>query len=592
MIRRLALVIMLIAAPLLAAADETWRVTITVYPGDDPAATAKRLAATYRGELQTQVGSDGTFVIALSSTRAALLGRDPSVAAVAPATTSPVAQTVTIESWDLGDYKYDDSGNIRKIGSDVFVYDTMGRLRSGAVAGTTQSYTYDGFGNIRTITTGAETTAVLGVDVATNRMDKAGVESTSAQTANMVATYDVSGNLTAYHPDTFQYDALNVMTKSNVGGKWRSYVYTASDERIATIELTGATGSETRSDWTIRDMSGKVLRRFSRENGVWQWNQDYVYRGDQMLASDIPGPIKRYHYHLDHLGTPRLITGNGGAQISRHTYYAFGRETVMTATDGERKQFTGHERDAAGLDYMHARFYNGFMGRFLSVDPYLNVKKAMRNPQTWNRYSYVRNNPINSIDPDGRDDLFIGEDFKEPFRKSNRATIDGWAVAKELLHVEELKEAFSGFGAAPANEKLMAAMVGVIATADIASWFVGGGEAKGVAKLFGEGAEAIGFKSFAAFKNVFGRAGPDMHWHHIVEQTAGNAARFGAEALHNTVNLIKVDAKTHGKISAHYSSKIPGVTGNKTVREWLATKSYKEQYEYGMQVLRQYGVIP
>ncbi len=407
MIRRLAFLIILIAAPLLASAGETWRVTIAVYPGDDPAATAKRLAATYHGELLAPVGSDGTFVIALSSTRAALLQSDPAVAAVAPATTAPpVAQTVTIESWDLGEYKYDGSGNIRKAGSDVFVYDTMNRLRSGTVAGTTQSYTYDGFGNIRTITTGTEAMAILGVDVATNRMDKTGLESTSAQTANMVATYDASGNLTSYHPDTFQYDALNVITKSNVGGKWRSYVYTASDERIATIELTGATGSETRSDWTIRDTSGKVLRRFSRENGTWQWNQDYVYRGEQMLASDIPGPIKRYHYHLDHLGTPRLITGNGGAQISRHTYYGFGRETVTTATDGERKQFTGHERDAAGVDYMHARYYNPFMGRFLSVDPTWE-SADLGKPQSWNRYAYVMNNPANMTDPDGKIPIWV-----------------------------------------------------------------------------------------------------------------------------------------------------------------------------------------
>lgn len=39
---------------------------------------------------------------------------------------------------------------------------------------------------------------------------------------------------------------------------------------------------------------------------------------------------------------------------------------------------------------------------FLSVDPYLDQVKAMYNPQGWNRYSYVRNNPINMTDPDGR----------------------------------------------------------------------------------------------------------------------------------------------------------------------------------------------
>jgi RHS repeat-associated protein len=69
-------------------------------------------------------------------------------------------------------------------------------------------------------------------------------------------------------------------------------------------------------------------------------------------------------------------------------------------------QFTGHERDfgsdgARTLDYMHARYYSSSMGRFLSVDPVLGDASA---PQSWNRYSYVRNNPINRTDPDGRFD--------------------------------------------------------------------------------------------------------------------------------------------------------------------------------------------
>jgi hypothetical protein len=50
---------------------------------------------------------------------------------------------------------------------------------------------------------------------------------------------------------------------------------------------------------------------------------------------------------------------------------------------------------------MHARYYTPEWGRFLSVDPVLDVETAMRRPQTWNRYSYVANNPINSVDPTG-----------------------------------------------------------------------------------------------------------------------------------------------------------------------------------------------
>src|ERR1700752_2785727 len=42
------------------------------------------------------------------------------------------------------------------------------------------------------------------------------------------------------------------------------------------------------------------------------------------------------------------------------------------------------------------------LSRFLSVDPVLDLSLAKHNPQGWNRYSYVRNNPVNMTDPDGR----------------------------------------------------------------------------------------------------------------------------------------------------------------------------------------------
>jgi RHS repeat-associated protein len=69
-------------------------------------------------------------------------------------------------------------------------------------------------------------------------------------------------------------------------------------------------------------------------------------------------------------------------------------------------KFTGHERDTAGLtpgfelDYMHARYYDPNMNRFLSPDP--GKDWDMRKPNSWNLYTYVRNNPIAYVDPDGQ----------------------------------------------------------------------------------------------------------------------------------------------------------------------------------------------
>jgi uncharacterized protein RhaS with RHS repeats len=48
---------------------------------------------------------------------------------------------------------------------------------------------------------------------------------------------------------------------------------------------------------------------------------------------------------------------------------------------------------------MHARYYNPNLGRFLSVDP---IGGSVESSQSWNRYSYVENNPLRMVDPDGR----------------------------------------------------------------------------------------------------------------------------------------------------------------------------------------------
>ncbi len=55
------------------------------------------------------------------------------------------------------------------------------------------------------------------------------------------------------------------------------------------------------------------------------------------------------------------------------------------------------------------------------------------------------------------------------------------------------------------------------------------------------------FKSFRAFKRALGPAGEGKSWHHIIEQHAGNLKRFGAEAIHNTENVIKVETEAHTK---------------------------------------------
>lgn len=103
-------------------------------------------------------------------------------------------------------------------------------------------------------------------------------------------------------------------------------------------------------------------------------------------------------YFGPQLNAMRLLSPRshgGGAGVSVRELHPFGEEItvprncLLTPADCEGMKFTGHERDSESLDYMNARYYDPNLGRFLSVDPVLDQKKALKEPQRWNRYAYV-----------------------------------------------------------------------------------------------------------------------------------------------------------------------------------------------------------
>ncbi|GMT98464.1 hypothetical protein KH5H1_25830 [Corallococcus caeni] len=100
-----------------------------------------------------------------------------------------------------------------------------------------------------------------------------------------------------------------------------------------------------------------------------------------------------------------------------------------------------------------------------------------------------------------------------------------------------------------------------------------------------------GYSSFKSFKQAMGPAGNGKEWHHIVEQTDGNVARFGPQALHNTENVIPLSEAAHRQISGFYSS-IRSFSQGKTVRAWLSTQSFEAQRAFGLKALRDFGVTP
>jgi RHS repeat-associated protein len=200
---------------------------------------------------------------------------------------------------------------------------------------------------------------------------------------------DRAGNQTQVNPYTVAYDGEEHATDlTNAQGTSLSYRYDAEGRRVKKVY-----GSLT----TL-----------------------YVYDGLEQLAAEYstqaavnPCGTATCYLTVDHLGSTRLLTDSAGNAMRRYDYEPFGTEILAgvggrtTAMgfagtqDSFNLKYTGQERDSeTGLDYLHARYYSAAQGRFQSPDAG-NTGADPSDPQTWNGYAYVNNNPLMYTDPDG-----------------------------------------------------------------------------------------------------------------------------------------------------------------------------------------------
>jgi len=168
-------------------------------------------------------------------------------------------------------------------------------------------------------------------------------------------------------------------------------------------------------EMAIVSTDGTVTTIYNRQNGVslsapWTsgMTQLNAVTETSNVTQDAITPISTTTYLAgDQLGSARMEFAAGGWPLSSDTFYPFGQEQSPPVTTNHYK-FTGKERDAeSGNDYFGARYYASSMGRWMSPDTDFNLKRILPNPQRWNRYAYVINNPLVLVDPDGLTDIYV-----------------------------------------------------------------------------------------------------------------------------------------------------------------------------------------
>lgn len=273
----------------------------------------------------------------------------------------------------------------------IHTYDALNRLdntqetNGSTITYWTEDEAYDRYGNRWEINGGIPS---LTFNAANNRITSAGY------------AYDAAGNLINDTVHTYGYDAENRI--KSVDGVANSYQYDGEGRRVRKYF---PLGEQVRF---IYGIGGQLIAEFDTVSGGVK--KEYVYGSNGLLATIEPVTGTRYTTS-DHLSTPRVVTNSAGAVVSRHDYQPFGEELGLVGgrttqqgyiADNVRQKFTSKERDSeTGLDYFGARYYASNHGRFTSRDAITNTKYHIVNPQKWNAYSYVLNNPLILVDPDG-----------------------------------------------------------------------------------------------------------------------------------------------------------------------------------------------
>jgi RHS repeat-associated protein len=182
--------------------------------------------------------------------------------------------------------------------------------------------------------------------------------------------------------------------------------YTAGDKFRVAVE--GGVIKFKKNDVTIYTAGAPTFPLYA-DASLWEIGATV----NNAVSGSGGSPAQIHWLVTDQLGTPRMVFDQSGAlaNVSRHDYLPFGEELYAgtggrTTTQGyvgdsTRQKFTKYERDnETGLDFAEARYFASVQGRFTSPDPF-GGSATIANPQTFNRYAYVGNNPVNSTDPLG-----------------------------------------------------------------------------------------------------------------------------------------------------------------------------------------------
>ncbi|MCO7225740.1 FG-GAP-like repeat-containing protein [Pleionea sp. CnH1-48] len=297
------------------------------------------------------------------------------------------------------EYKWDSIGNLEhrkelsggKQLQELFGYDSLDRVTT--VNGV-EKFRYDATGNL----TWKHDVGDYRYDGATCGSVKAGIHAVT-QAGNNSYCYDLNGNMVSGAGRTVEYATFDKPSRIQKSGHTTDFAYSPMRSRYKRVDT---------------NSSGKTTT-------YYLGGTEYIQKpnGDKVFRRQVPGAVIEIngstattHYVLkDHLGSTDVITNASGVIVQENSFDVFGNKRNATTWSGEftsviysplgitSQGYTGHEMlDEVGVIHMNGRIYDAKLGRFMQADPHVD---GATDSKGFNRYSYVKNNPLKYTDPTG-----------------------------------------------------------------------------------------------------------------------------------------------------------------------------------------------
>ena len=307
-------------------------------------------------------------------------------------------RTLTADS-----YGYPASYSLKRdtvpIGGETYTYNySTGNLTQCVKEWHTETYSYDDADRFVTFNVDGSEAMSMTYSSNGNLLSKTGVGGyTYGSGTHKVVSVDNTDNVIPYSSQSITYNAWGKVAEVNetVGSDTYKYELTYGPDLQRVLAVLWKNNSLVH----LVTYGDGYEEKYQNGNITRYYYVDGADGNSAVYTSHTQTGDKVYCIDRDHLGSVTALFDQNGNKCFSASFDPWGRRYVEQGSIEYDRGYTGHEHiDELGLIDMNGRMYDPILGRFISVDPYI---QDPYNPQNFNRYAYCLNNPVKYTDPSG-----------------------------------------------------------------------------------------------------------------------------------------------------------------------------------------------